>query len=216
MAVASVAARPSIDARALGSVARNAGGRLATARRHVIVPTKARVDRIFAGDAGAMKVAVTGAGGGCEPSSDESGTARAADIGKKRSQRAAAAGASHSHSHAHGGQTHSHSHGGHSHAPGVSIGHAHIGHTHGAKSGGKGGGSGGKGGGKKGIEHRSSSWAKGGGSGRKAARGLSVKELERRQVKAGRKEARELAAWSSGMNVRDVGGGSEDGSGEWE
>ena len=63
MAVASVAARPSIDARALGSVARNAGGRLATARRHVIVPTKARVDRIFAGDAGAMKVAVTGAGG---------------------------------------------------------------------------------------------------------------------------------------------------------
>ena len=72
------------------------------------------------------------------------------------------------------------------------------------------------GGGKKGIEHRSSSWAKGGGSGRKAARGVSVKELERRQVKAGRKEARELAAWSSGMNVRDVGGGSEDGSGEWE
>jgi hypothetical protein len=160
-----------------------------------------------------LAVAVTGAGGGCEPSSDESGTARAADIGKKRSQRAAAAGHSHSHSHAHGGQTHSHAHGGHSHAPGESIGHAHIGHTHGAKSGGKGGG---KGGGKKGIEHRSSSWAKGGGSGRKAARGVSVKELERRQVKAGRKEARELAAWSSGMNVRDVGGGSEDGSGEWE
>ena len=160
-----------------------------------------------------LAVAVTGAGGGCEPSSDESGTARAADIGKKRSQRAAAAGHSHSHSHAHGGQTHSHSHGGHSHAPDESIGHAHIGHTHGAKSGGKGGS---KGGGKKGIEHRSSSWAKGGGSGRKAARGVSVKELERRQVKAGRKEARELAAWSSGMNVRDVGGGSEDGSGEWE
>jgi hypothetical protein len=59
-----------------------------------------------------LAVAVTGAGGGCEPSSDESGTARAADIGKKRSQRAAAAGHSHSHSHAHGGQTHSHSHGG--------------------------------------------------------------------------------------------------------
>ena len=92
-----------------------------------------------------LAVAVTGAGGGCEPSSDESGTARAADIGKKRSQRAAAAGHSHSHSHAHGGQTHSHSHGGHSHAPGESIGHAHIGHTHGAKSGGKGGGNGGKG-----------------------------------------------------------------------
>ncbi len=40
--------------------------------------------------------------------------------------------------------------------------------------------------------------------------------MERRQVKAGRKESMELAAWASGMNVRDVGGGSEDGSGEWE
>ena len=64
MVVASVAARPSIDARALGSVARIKGGRLATARRGVFVPTKTRASPgVFAGDAGGMKVAVAGAGG---------------------------------------------------------------------------------------------------------------------------------------------------------
>ena len=63
MVVASVAARPSIDARALGSVARNAGGRLATARRDVVVRATRASNRTFAGDAGAMKVAVAGAGG---------------------------------------------------------------------------------------------------------------------------------------------------------
>jgi len=62
MVVASVAARPSIDARALGSVARNAGGRLATARRDVVVRATRASNRTFAGD-GAMKVAVAGAGG---------------------------------------------------------------------------------------------------------------------------------------------------------
>jgi uncharacterized protein YbjT (DUF2867 family) len=64
MVVASVAARPSIDARALGSAARIKGGRLATARRGVFVPTKTRASPgVFAGDAGGMKVAVAGAGG---------------------------------------------------------------------------------------------------------------------------------------------------------
>ena len=63
MVVASVAARPSIDARTLGSVARNAGGRLATARRDVVVRATRASNRTFAGEAGAMKVAVAGAGG---------------------------------------------------------------------------------------------------------------------------------------------------------
>ena len=174
-----------------------------------------------------LDVAATGAGGrgaggggGCEPSADETGFARAADIGRKRAVRAAAAGHSHSHSHSHGGHSHSHSHGGHSHAPGEAIGHAHVGHTHGGGAAGRRSGS--KSRGRKasrsqgGIEHRSSSWAKGGGSGRKAARGLTAKEAERKKVKAGRREARELGrAWASGLGVGDV-GGSGDESSDWD
>ena len=161
-----------------------------------------------------LDVAATGAGSsgrGCEPSADETGSARAADIGRKRAARAAAAGHSHSHSHSHGGHSHSHSHGGHSHAPGEAIGRAHVGHTHGG--GGRRSGSRST---SRGVEHRSSSWAKGGGSGRKAAKGVTAKEAERKKVKAGRREARELGrAWSSGLRVGDV-GGSGDESSAWE
>ena len=49
-----------------------------------------------------------------------------------------------------------------------------------------------------------------GGGARRALRGAAAKDAERRAVKAGRREARELAAWSSGMRVGDVGGEEED------
>jgi len=174
-------------------------------------------------DVAATGAGARGAGGGrgCEPSADETGFARAADIGRKRSARAAAAGHSHSHSHSHGGHSHSHSHGGHSHAPGEAIGHAHVGHTHGGGAA-AGRRSGSRSQGRKaprstgGIEHRSSSWAKGGGSGRKAAKGLTAKEVERKKVKAGRREARELGrAWSSGLGVGDVEGYGDESS-DWD
>lgn len=168
----------------------------------------------------ALRVGITGASAaGGEASADESGRARACDIGKKRSARAARDGTEHSHSHSHGGVEHSHSHGGHSHAPGDAVAHSHIGHTHGGgggkgggksggkggrKSGGKGGGKGGRKGGGRLAELKSSSWAVG--SGGRAARREAAKAEERRKVKAGRREARELAAWSAGMRVDDVGG----------
>ena len=50
-----------------------------------------------------------------------------------------------------------------------------------------------------GIEHRSSGWALGGN--KRAVRGLSAKEVERKAIKASRREARELAAMSSGLSV---------------
>ena len=155
----------------------------------------------------ALRVGITGASAaGGEPSADESGRARACDIGKKRSERAARDGTEHSHSHSHGGVEHSHSHGGHSHAPGDAVAHSHIGHTHGGGGGkraGKGAGKGGRKGGARRAELKSSSWAKG--SGGRAARREAAKAEERRKVKAGRREARELAAWSAGMRVDDVG-----------
>jgi hypothetical protein len=166
-----------------------------------------------------LNVRATGAAvdrrtGSAAPSDDETGFARACDVGKKRSKRAERDGTAHSHSHAHGGVTHSHSHGGHSHLPGDAIGQNHIGHTHGGGGGGGGGKSAksAKSASKKapsrGKGLKSSSWAAGRGSG--AARGAAAKEAERRAVKASRREARELAAWSSGMRVGDVGGEEED------
>ena len=157
--------------------------------------------------------------GGAAPSDDETGRARACDVGRKRAARAERDGTAHSHSHAHGGVTHSHSHGGHSHLPGDKIGANHIGHTHGGGDWGAGVAArkkkkrapgGGKANGKKKSEKglKSSSWAAGRGAG--AARGAAAKDAERRAVKAGRREARELAAWSSGMRVGDVGGEEED------
>ena len=156
--------------------------------------------------------------GGAAPSDDETGLARACDVGKKRSERAERDGTSHSHSHAHGGVTHSHSHGGHSHAPGDAIGANHIGHTHGGgrspvpsrkkKAGAADGGRAKGAATRRGKGLKSSSWAVGRGSG--AVRGAAAKEAERRAVKAGRREARELAAWSSGMRVGDVWGEEEE------
>jgi hypothetical protein len=103
--------------------------------------------------------------------------------------------------------------------PGDKIGANHIGHTHGGGDWGAGVSArkkkkrapgGGKANGKKKSEKglKSSSWAAGRGAG--AARGAAAKDAERRAVKAGRREARELAAWSSGMRVGDVGGEEED------
>ena len=174
--------------------------------------------RDWAGDS--LDVGITAAS--ASPSSDESGFARACDIGKKRSARAEKDGTAHAHSHSHGGVTHSHSHGGHSHLPNDAIGGAHIGHTHGVgvsnfgnRSEGKGAGFG-KGkanpasGEKKGKAKvlKSSSWAAGRGSG--ATRRAQAKETTRAAVKAGRRETRELAAWSSGTKVGDSYGGDED------
>ena len=164
-----------------------------------------------------LNVRATGAAidrrtGAAAPSDDETGFARACDVGKKRSARAERDGTAHSHSHAHGGVTHSHSHGGHSHLPGDAIGKNHIGHTHGGGGGGGKSAKSAKSASKKapsrGKGLKSSSWAAGRGSG--AARGAAAKEAERRAVKASRREARELAAWSSGMRVGDVGGEKED------
>ena len=171
-----------------------------------------------------LNVRATGAAidrrtGTAAPSDDESGFARACDVGKKRSARAERDGTAHSHSHAHGGVTHSHSHGGHSHLPGDAIGANHIGHTHGGGGGGKSAKSAKSASSRRrtdakakapsrGKGLKSSSWAAGRGSG--AARGAAAKEAERRAVKASRREARELAAWSSGMRVGDVGGEEED------
>ena len=171
---------------------------------------------------GATAAAIDRRTGGAAPSDDETGLARACDVGRKRAARAERDGTAHAHSHAHGGVTHSHSHGGHSHLPGDKIGANHIGHTHGGgdwgagvsarkkrNGGGKATGFG-KANGKKKSEKglKSSSWAAGRGAG--AARGAAAKDAERRAVKAGRREARKLAAWSSGMRAGDVGGEEED------
>ena len=61
---------------------------------------KAAMKAAAAWAAAALAVGVTGAatGGGGEASADESGLSRAADIGKKRADRAAKTGHSHSHS----------------------------------------------------------------------------------------------------------------------
>ena len=167
-----------------------------------------------------LDVAATGAGSsgrGCEPSADR----RVRQGGGHRAEaraRAAAAGHSHSHSHSHWGHSTATATG-HSHAPGA-IGRAHVGHTHGGGAAGRRSGS--RSQGRKtprstgGIEHRSSSWAKGGGSGRKAAKGVTAKEAERKKVKAGRREARELGrAWSSGLGVGDVEGYGDESS-DWD
>ena len=163
---------------------------------------------------GSTAAAIDRRTGGVAPSADETGLARACDVGKKRAARAERDGTAHAHSHAHGGVTHSHSHGGHSHAPGDAIGANHIGHTHGGgraavsprkkkeKAGQKNAAT------RRGKGLKSSSWAAGRGSG--AARGAAAKDAERRAVKAGRREARELSAWSSGMRVGDVWGEEED------
>jgi rhodanese-related sulfurtransferase len=138
--------------------------------------------------AAALHVGVTGAGIGGNASDDESGLARASDIGKKRADRATSAGHSHSHSHSDsGGEIHSHSHGGHSHGPSEALVYNHIGHSHSGgksqseKKGGKFSGtkarkSGSKAG--KVIDHRSSSWARSGS--KRAVRGLSAQEVERK------------------------------------
>jgi len=169
------------------------------------------------------------------PSDDETGFARAGDVGEKRSARAEKDGTSHSHSHSAGGVEHSHSHGGHSHAPNDAIGWNHRGHAHGGRAGSSAskkpsggasaaGASGkktrvrrspGAGGSteKKGKVLKSSSWAAGRGSG--AARREGEKDAERRAVKAGRRESRELAAWSSGMRVDDVKGRESEEEDEW-
>ena len=117
--------------------------------------------------------------------------------------------------------THSHSHGGHSHLPGDKIGANHIGHTHGGGDWGAG------------VSARKKNLAESRAAGkereeekregpeeqlggrrarqfRRAARGAAAKDAERRAVKAGRREARELAAWSSGMRVGDVSKGGEE------
>lgn len=149
---------------------------------------KAAMKAAAAWAASVLNVGVTAAAG-CGASADESGKARAADIGKKRSDRAAKAGHSHSHSHSHGGLVHSHSHGGHSHGAGEAVPHGHIGHTHSGGGGGKSdkrSASAGRGKkatapGKKNVnvvDHRSSGWAHSGS--KRAVRGLSAKEAERK------------------------------------
>ena len=140
---------------------------------------------------------------------------------RKRSDRAEKDGTVHVHSHSHGGVTHSHSHGGHSHLPEDAIGAGHIGHTHGVGAKGGKGAKGNKGNAKGGSDKKkhtqkglkSSSWATGRGSG--AQRRDAAKESERRVVKQGRREARELAAWSTGMRVGDVLGGDEEEDEGW-
>ena len=115
----------------------------------------------------------------------------------------------HTHSHVgDNGRVHFHSHGGHSHGPNDLISDNHIGHTHGSGGAHKAAGKkrrGGKAGGrKKVVDHRSSGWALSGN--KRAARGMTAKEAERAAVKAGRREAREIATWGRGMDVASVKG----------
>ena len=70
----------------------------------------------------ALNIGVTGAGKDGDASADETGFARAGEIGKKRAVRAAKV-----------GETHSHSHGGHSHSHGAGVGDHDHGHSHGKK-----------------------------------------------------------------------------------
>ena len=81
---------------------------------------RATLDRAAAWASAALRVGTTAAGRS-DPSSDETGFARACEVGRKRSERARRDGTEHSHSHSHGGHAHSHSHGGHSHAPGDAV-----------------------------------------------------------------------------------------------
>ena len=202
---------------------------------------RATLDRAAAWASAALRVGTTAAGRS-DPSSDETGFARACEVGRKRSERARRDGTEHSHSHSSGGHAHSHSHGGHSHAPGDAVARGHLGHTHqGAGAGAKGGGAKAEaGGGSRGrrpekkkprgsregfsggadvgrsasrdsksrgtnVNKRSSSWARGSdaGSGGAARRG-AARDAERQRVKAGRREARALAAAVAGMRVGDV------------
>ena len=186
--------------------------------------SKSTLEQVKEWSSRCLNVGVTAAAtnrNGSDPSADETGFARACEVGRKRSDRAEKDGTAHVHSHSHGGVTHSHSHGGHSHLPEDAIGAGHIGHTHGVGAKGGKGAKGNKGNAKGGSDKKkhtqkglkSSSWATGRGSG--AQRRDAAKESERRVVKQGRREARELAAWSTGMRVGDVLGGDEEEDEGW-
>lgn len=126
----------------------------------------------------ALDIGITGAGRGGDASSDETGFARAGEIGKKRAVRAEKIGQTHSHSHGVDDGDHGHSHG---------TGRKTTG-NHGGKPGQ--------------IDHRSSSWARTGS--KRAVRGLSAAEAERKAVKAGRRESKELAARTAGLRADEL------------
>ena len=136
----------------------------------------------------ALNIGVTGAGKNGDASADETGFARAGEIGKKRAVRAAKV-----------GETHSHSHGGHSHSHGAGGGDHDHSHSHGKKQ--TTSKRSGKPAGKSAVEHRSSSWART--SSKRAARGVRAAEAERKAVKSGRREAKSLALRTSGMRLED-------------
>jgi len=143
----------------------------------------------------ALNIGVTGAGKDGDASADETGFARAGEIGKKRAVRAAKV-----------GETHSHSHGGHSHSHGAGVGDHDHGHSHGKKQ--TSSKRSGKPAVKGAVEHRSSSWART--SSKRAARGVSAAEAERKAVKSGRREAKSLALRTSGMRLEDFIGSDDD------